>query len=87
VKNSSFLEDLLKNGTVAKLSRLSSISGELNPWGLFTQVLAESLSDLQSGGGVFSSLKPVLQLTNKSPKFAGMDQPRLVRAATAPAGK
>ncbi|XP_038116054.1 ubiquitin carboxyl-terminal hydrolase 16 [Culex quinquefasciatus] len=61
----------LKDGTVTELS---PISGELNPWGSFTQVLAESLSELQSGGGVFSPSKLFSQLTNKWPQFAGMDQ-------------
>uniref|UniRef100_A0A8D8PCL6 Ubiquitin carboxyl-terminal hydrolase n=1 Tax=Culex pipiens TaxID=7175 RepID=A0A8D8PCL6_CULPI len=61
----------LKDGTETELS---PISGELNPWGSFTQVLAESLSELQSGGGVFSPSKLFSQLTNKWPQFAGMDQ-------------
>lgn len=61
----------LKDGTVTDLS---PISGELNSWGPFTQVLAETLSELQSGGGVFSPMKLFQQLTNKWPQFAGMDQ-------------
>lgn len=61
----------LKDGTVTDLS---PISGELNSWGPFTQVLAETLSELQSGGGVFSPSKLFSQLTNKWPQFAGMDQ-------------
>uniref|UniRef100_A0A1Q3F1J4 Ubiquitin carboxyl-terminal hydrolase n=1 Tax=Culex tarsalis TaxID=7177 RepID=A0A1Q3F1J4_CULTA len=61
----------LKDGTVTELT---PISGELNPWGSFTQVLAETLSELQSGGGVFSPSKLFSQLTNKWPQFAGMDQ-------------
>lgn len=60
-----------KDGTETELS---PISGELNAWGMFTQVLAESLSELQSGGGVFSPSKLFGQLTNKWPQFAGMDQ-------------
>ncbi|KAL1396933.1 hypothetical protein pipiens_002605 [Culex pipiens pipiens] len=36
----------IKKGTDTELD---PISGELNPWGSFTQVLAESLSELQSG--------------------------------------
>lgn len=61
----------LKDGTVTDLS---PISGELNSWGPFTQVLADTLSELQSGGGVFSPSKLFSQLTNKWPQFAGMDQ-------------
>lgn len=46
----------LKDRTATKLS---PISGELNPCGSFTQALAESLSELQSGDGFFSPSKLV----------------------------
>ncbi|XP_053682537.1 ubiquitin carboxyl-terminal hydrolase 16 [Sabethes cyaneus] len=62
----------LKDGTETELR---PIVGELNPWGALTQVLAETLGELQAGAsGVFSPDRLLKQLINKWPQFAGADQ-------------
>lgn len=60
-----------KDGTETELR---AISGELNAWGGLTESLAETLGELQGGGGVFSPSKLLRQLTGKWPQFAGAEQ-------------
>lgn len=55
-------------------SFLKPIHGELNSWGNLTSVLANTLEELQSGGGVFTPSSLLKQLTTKWPQFAGGDQ-------------
>lgn len=54
--------------------KLEPISGKLKSWGLLTAALAESLEELQSGGGVFNPRKLFGQLTRTFPQFGGGDQ-------------
>lgn len=61
----------LKDGTETELI---PISGELKAWGAFTESLAETLTELQTGGGVFTPSKLLRQLTAKWPQFAGAEQ-------------
>lgn len=61
----------MKDGTETELI---PISGKLNAWGSLTESLAETLTELQSGGGVFSPSKLLRQLTGKWPQFAGAEQ-------------
>ncbi|KAL5278482.1 USP16 family protein [Megaselia abdita] len=53
---------------------LPPIKGCLSSWGNLTQALAETLQELQSGGGVFTPSKLLNKLTSKCPQFAGGDQ-------------
>lgn len=51
------------------------IKGQLKEWGQFTQVLAETLEELQTkSGGVFTPRVLLKQFTSKWPQFAGGDQ-------------
>lgn len=62
----------LKDGSETDLR---PINGELHHWGMLTEALAETLTELQAdSGGVFSPGKLLRQLTNKWPQFAGADQ-------------
>lgn len=61
----------LKDGSETELP---PICGELNEWGNLTKSLAETLTELQSSGGVFSPRNLLGQLTNKWPQFAGAEQ-------------
>ncbi|XP_062539527.1 ubiquitin carboxyl-terminal hydrolase 16/45 [Armigeres subalbatus] len=61
----------MKDGTETELI---PISGTLKPWGSVTEALAETITDLQAGGGVFSPSKLRQQLINKWPQFAGAEQ-------------
>lgn len=60
-----------KNGTEVELS---PISGVLREWGKLTESLAETLTELQAGGGVFSPNKLLRNLTTKWPQFGGAEQ-------------
>lgn len=53
---------------------LPPIKGCLSSWGNLTQALAETLQELQSGGGVYTPSKLLNKLTSKCPQFAGGDQ-------------
>lgn len=53
---------------------LEPISGKLKSWGPLTAALAETLEELQSGGGVFNPRKIFSSLTKIWPQFGGGDQ-------------
>lgn len=53
---------------------LPPIAGTLKPGGSLTTVLADTLVELQSGGGTFSPNNLLRQLINKWPQFSGGDQ-------------
>uniref|UniRef100_U5EYX0 Ubiquitin carboxyl-terminal hydrolase n=1 Tax=Corethrella appendiculata TaxID=1370023 RepID=U5EYX0_9DIPT len=53
---------------------LPPIIGILNAWGNLTETLFETLTELQTGVGVFTPRKLLTQLTNKWPQFQGGDQ-------------
>lgn len=53
---------------------LPQIKGTLPGWGTLTSALAETLEELQKGGGVYSPRKLLSQLTIKWPQFSGGDQ-------------
>lgn len=53
---------------------LEPISGKLKSWGPLTAALAETLDELQSGGGVFNPRKIFFALTKMWPQFGGGDQ-------------
>lgn len=55
-------------------TKLAPITGELNEWGNLTKTLADTLTELQSGGGVFSPSHLLEQLILKWPQFAGSEQ-------------
>lgn len=61
----------LKDGSETDLI---PISGEMSAWGNLTESLAETLTELQAGGGVFSPSKLLRHLTSKWPQFAGAEQ-------------
>lgn len=53
---------------------LEPISGKLKSWGPLTAALAETLEELQSGGGVYNPRKLFSILTKLLPEFGGGDQ-------------
>ncbi|XP_055910478.1 ubiquitin carboxyl-terminal hydrolase 16 isoform X2 [Eupeodes corollae] len=53
---------------------LPPIKGTLNSWGGLTSALAQTLEELQSGGGVFNPCKLFDKLCAKCPQFCGGDQ-------------
>ncbi|XP_061388617.1 ubiquitin carboxyl-terminal hydrolase 16/45 [Musca vetustissima] len=54
--------------------KLPPIKGTLTAWGGLTSALANTLEELQSGGGVFNPSKLLNKLTTKCPQFQGGDQ-------------
>lgn len=64
---------IIKNGDVEL--EVPKIKGVLKDWGPFTQVLAETMEELQTkSGGVFTPSSLLRQFTSKWPQFAGGDQ-------------
>ncbi|XP_023300544.2 ubiquitin carboxyl-terminal hydrolase 45 [Lucilia cuprina] len=53
---------------------LPPIKGSLSAWGGLTAALAQTLEELQSGGGVFNPSKLFHKLCAKCPQFQGGDQ-------------
>lgn len=63
----------IKNGE--EELEVPKIKGVLKNWGPFTQVLAETMEELQTkSGGVFTPSNLLRQFTSKWPQFAGGDQ-------------
>uniref|UniRef100_T1PDR8 ubiquitinyl hydrolase 1 n=2 Tax=Musca domestica TaxID=7370 RepID=T1PDR8_MUSDO len=54
--------------------KLPPIKGTLSAWGGLTSALANTLEELQSGGGVFNPSKLFAKLCAKCPQFEGGDQ-------------
>lgn len=53
---------------------LPPIKGKLTSWGNLTNVLADTLEELQKSGGVYNPRPLFNQLTRKWPQFDGGDQ-------------